>query len=565
MDQVRSKSSLPARQNGADAVVWSLGSARTWLLMVIGAVLAIYLAFLWLGPIVRGDDTTNSFMHLDVWSTALRAGNPLPVWASEHANGFGSPMPFFYHKLFNLVGAIFVLLTADTVTGFRCAVFVFSVVQLTGAYQCARRLELGTLSSIAAAAACLLAPYAINNMVIRGAVAEYSAMALVPWILLLVLDFHLEVHRKWHAFMLFAVLGLLALAHVLIFVAVAGLLLGLSLYWIVTGHRGRLTFALVIGASVLAFAMLFYVPFAYWSVLFCPDQARIFGKSADNLVPVLTLLQPLPRTGLGWPGLALLVAMTAKLRRVKSKSDNPAFALGTIAIFLMLVTTSVAAPLWRLSSLFDFFQFPWRVLAVATPLAIIALFGLMENIEPVQRQRLQIWLLLIALVSDVISINSLKSPPPYSRTIPLAELRHQVPSSTPNPDANGEYFPAAYQNRLRLVEIKAWGEGLDAVLPARRPLVEAHGCEVADMVRPPYFELLRISGVCTQLGRIRVNQFATPFLDSVATDDTGRMIHPDAKAQIIEFTLPPGHWTILVRQRRYDELVRMAWFGKLGI
>lgn len=38
---------------------------------------------------------------------------------------------------------------------------------------------------------------------------------------------------------------------------------------------------------------------------------------------------------------------------------------------------------------------------------------------------------------------------------------------------------------------------------------------------------------------------------------------PVENAQVIEFALPPGHWTITVRQRSYIELVEMAWLAQL--
>jgi hypothetical protein len=38
---------------------------------------------------------------------------------------------------------------------------------------------------------------------------------------------------------------------------------------------------------------------------------------------------------------------------------------------------------------------------------------------------------------------------------------------------------------------------------------------------------------------------------------------PVASAPVIEFGFPAGHWTIMVRQRSYIELVKMTWRAKL--
>jgi hypothetical protein len=78
-----------------------------------------------------------------------------------------------------------------------------------------------------------------------------------------------------------------------------------------------------------------------------------------------------------------------------------------------------------------------------------------------------------------------------------------------------------------------------------------------------HFDKLRVSGVCAHPGRVRINQFSTPFLDSFATNEEGIVVKPIASTLAIEFALPAGHWTIMVRQRSYIELVKMAWRAKL--
>jgi hypothetical protein len=48
---------------------------------------------------VRGDDTFVSFAHLEAWTAALNAGNPLSVSTPPDDNGCGLPMTFFDNKL----------------------------------------------------------------------------------------------------------------------------------------------------------------------------------------------------------------------------------------------------------------------------------------------------------------------------------------------------------------------------------------------------------------------------------------------------------------------------------
>jgi hypothetical protein len=534
----------------------------TLLLGVIGVIAILYLAVVGFGPILSGFDTYTSFSRLDVWIAALKAGDLNSTWTSLDANGYGSPVPFFYHKLFNLLGAASALATGDVVVGFRFAVLIFSSIMFYGVYACAGRLGVDRTGRLVVAAACVLSPYALDNVVARCAVAEYAAMALIPFILAIALDFYTGkagTRTKRHGVTLFILLLLLALAHTLIFVFATGLLLLLALRLIVTSSAGCWSLFAATMAAAALFVVLVYVPFTYWATYFCPAQAGVFGRPVDNIVAYWTLFAPVPKSRSGWPGIALIIALAIQLRQPKQARGSLAFGLGLIALALMLLMTPLSRPLWQLSTQLDFVQFPWRLLALSTPICLVALAGMIERLSLPAKRRVQLGILVVAFVNaaGMLYLYNL-----HFVHIPLAQLRHEAPSTGPGPDAAGEYFPAAFQARLLQLHAPA-----STVLPARRPFLEASDCSYPDIARPAYFDTLQISATCPDRGHLRVNQFATPFLYSIATDDHGMNVQPLANSQIIEFALPAGHWTVLVRTRSYMELVRMAWntrFAKTG-
>ncbi|MGF6754754.1 hypothetical protein [Paraburkholderia sp. GAS42] len=530
--------------------------------MLLGAVavsLVVWVVVVLFSPIVRGADTYVSFSRLYIWTEALRAGDPLSIWTPIDASGFGSPVPFFYHKLFNLVGAALSLATGDVVTGYRFAILTFSSVMFYGVYACAARLGADRTSRLVVATASVFAPYMLTKA-IEGGVAEYSATTLIPLILALLIDVHNGRFGKWQGLSLFVLLLLLAQAHVLVFVIASGVLLMLTLYLIVTSSQsGWPLLAITIGALAVFFATTF-VPFTWWSAYFCPAQAKIFGHISDNLLSVGYIFWRSPRSQFGWPVFALMIGMAFQLRRTDDPRARMIFAFGGAALLVILLMTRLTRPLWHISAQLDFVQFPWRLLSLAIPLCLVVLAGILEQLSPVTKQRVQFGILAFALATAAALLHFYGNE--YA-PIPLEQLRREAPpTSVVGPDAGGEYYPAHYQPQLAAIDILQ--TPATGVLPTQRPLVEASGCRYTDIPRPAYFNTLEIPATCAAGGHVRINQFSTPFLTSSARSADGITLAPVQGSQFVEYELPAGQWTISVRQRSYLDLVLMAWRAKLA-
>lgn len=534
-----------------------------FLATTIGVLLSVYVVTVLFGPIVWGWDTYSSFARLHDATVALRAGDLFPVWTPANANGFGSPVTFFYHKLFSLVGAFFTIATGDAVTGFRLAVLLFSTVMFYGVQACAGRLGADTTSRLVIATASLYAPFALRNLIEGCDVAQYAAMSIIPLILAIVIDLQLGRFRKWQGAVLFVLLSLLILAHVLIFVGVIGLLLLFAFHQVAVSGKGRWPFVVGAGAALLAFVVLVYVPFVFWSVEFCPDQAKIFGAPDRNVMSFQSVFSPFPGSFTGWPLFALLAGMVIQICR--PKSPRIVIAFGMVALVLTLLVTRIGIPFWRASHLLDFVQFPYRLLTIAMPICFVAVAGLIERLPFAAKRRVQLGLLVIALLHAVAATHLYLNTFP---TVALATLRQELPLTGTaaevrvSPDAGGEYFPAAFQSQL--ARIVVWKVSPNTVLPAPRSLVETAGCTYENTPRPTYFNELRVSVVCPTAGHLRVNQFSTPFLYSVATGSEGALVKPVANDQFIDFALPAGQWNVVVKERTYLDLVLMAWRARLS-
>ena len=54
------------------------------------------------------------FQKVEVFRRAFAHGDLLPLWTPLAENGYGSPFPFFYHRLFNSLAGAVALATGST-------------------------------------------------------------------------------------------------------------------------------------------------------------------------------------------------------------------------------------------------------------------------------------------------------------------------------------------------------------------------------------------------------------------------------------------------------------------
>jgi hypothetical protein len=540
--------------------------------LCVGAIGIALLAYVWAiltGPVLRGLDGYVSFSHLYVWIAELRAHEALSTWTPLDGNGYGSPLPFFYHKLFNLVGAVLTIASGSIITGYRLTILVFLATLFAGTFMCARRLGADRISSSAIATASVLAPYVLVKIAL-GTVAEYSASTLIPLVIALVLDARADRFGPGKAVALLAVLLLLELAHVLVAAMTFGVIIPLVVYLCVVKPKAYLALAAT-ALALCAFIGLFLVPFNFWSTEFCPGQAIVAGGIANLLINIREVFRPTPFSGFGWLFFALMAGMALYLfrgRRTTNPNIHVAFVLGCMSFAVVFMMMKFTRPFWLLGGPLGYIQFPWRLLSVATPLCLIALAGLLAQLAPRTRRYAELALIFFALVhAGHLASLALHVTPPYSTepTLSLEEVNREIPPrEVIGPDAGGEYLPASFSKALAHIDVFNTETRISSILPPPRPFIEASGCQYPDLPAPATLHRLQLTVTCTTGGTLRVNQFATSFLDGVATNGSGTMIRPLPNRQFIEFSLPAGQWTVTIRQRGYFELVGLAWRARLA-
>lgn len=348
-------------------------------------------------------DGVACFQKVEIFRRAFADGNLLPLWTPLAENGYGSPFPFFYHRLFNTLAGAIALATGSVTTAVKV---VIPLLLFTGALGMRRALlgmGLGAFHAMGGALLLVFSNYAYTDWVVRGAFGEFTAFMLVPWLTVAALEVMKGNPRAgWR---LGAVLSLIFFAQSTIFVFAFALVLVAFLGALVLSDDRRRVL-LNFGQAALV-VLPATGPFV--------AGIRLFGKDLDldrlrtgmfsvfrNFVPLGEYLYDRiggwtsstagysVEIGRGFNTLALvcLLAAAAGIARrdssmlARARATRPAWllVLGSAVLYFVL-QTPLAAPLYRLAPAIQFIQFPWRLLAFSTTASIFILCLSLDLLE----------------------------------------------------------------------------------------------------------------------------------------------------------------------------------------
>ncbi|MDL2719023.1 MAG: hypothetical protein PT977_14845, partial [Acidobacteriota bacterium] len=339
-------------------------------------------------------DGVACFQRVEIFRRAFAGGNLLPLWTPLAENGYGSPFPFFYHRLFNTLAGAIALATGSVAAAVKIVIPLLLFTGAIGMRRAILAMGLGEFHAMGGALLLVFSNYAYTDWVVRGAFAEFTAFMLVPWLTVAALEVMKGKPRAGWG--LGAVLSLIFFAHSIIFLFAFALVLVAFLGALLLS-KDRRAALLNLGQSALV-VLAVSGPFALgiW----------LFGKNLDmdrfrtGMFSVFRNFAPLggylyDRIG-GWTSstagysveigrgfntlsLVCFAAAVAGLARgrlpaARVRAFLPAWflALGSAACYLVLQTT-LAAPLYRVAPAMQFIQFPWRLLAFSTMASILLL------------------------------------------------------------------------------------------------------------------------------------------------------------------------------------------------
>lgn len=288
----------------------------------------------------------------------LFSGQIPALWSAELNGGQGYPLFHFYAPLMTYLSLLVKTITGSYFVGIKLVLILFSVLSALGMYLLTH--------SLLSATAYLLLPYAAVNLYVRGAYAEYLAMALLPWVFYVWQN--LSTLRRQLTAALITTLFLLS--HNLIPLITFPFLI----VWVLLHHRLRLKILILPLILTLALSAFYLLPLLFERSFV---QADTVAKTTDYTLHFVSPSQ-LWNSTWGYGGstqgledglsfkigkLHLLLALVGTWALVKQKSRLGLFFLVS-ASFSILMTTSYSAFIWQSIPLLPMVQFPWRFLAL---------------------------------------------------------------------------------------------------------------------------------------------------------------------------------------------------------
>lgn len=309
----------------------------------------------------------------------LRHGTSYPRWLSLADGGKGSAFPHFYAPGFYLAAAHLFAAGVPLFESLKAVLLLALAAGAAGAYAWTRQ-RLGPWGGLAAGTLYLFAPYHLLDVYVRGALAEFTALAVLPW---LFLGIDLAARRRGSlgpAVIAVATAGIVSTHNLSAFLVAP--FAAAYLAWAARsgGWRGFVRGALGagVGAGLSAF---------YWLPAIA-DQRHLRGLRAATTSGMyafehhFVLPRQLVDTAWGWGasvagdadgmsfqlGLALLAFAVAGVAAAARRGPQRGFVLcvGLLGTAAVVLTLEVAAPLYRLVPAMPLVQFPWRYLGPAT-------------------------------------------------------------------------------------------------------------------------------------------------------------------------------------------------------
>jgi len=321
----------------------------------------------------------------------------LPIWTSSDLNNFGSPAPLLYHKLFYFVSGLLNLILFSPKEAVELAILFFLCVGAVGIFQYISFVGGSFFAGIIAGISLIVAKYTITDWLIRGALTEFSANMLFPWVIFFYSKSLLE--NKFRSG-LGVFLGLSYLAHsVMAYYEIILIISSLPILWATKKINLSQLFEIKSLLKPVIWFLIFFLPVTIPLLLL----TQYFDLSLYNQVyPASEQFQPIGRyfwdnlwrfgsnfagftVQLDFPTIALLfVSCLFYIINTKQRSRlifTPCLLpLILITLFAFLLQLPLSAFFYNHFPGAAFLQFPWRLLGILTPLLIIISTTLIERV-----------------------------------------------------------------------------------------------------------------------------------------------------------------------------------------
>ena len=386
------------------------------------ALLILLSAFAWApllapGYFLRAHDARHSLIWLSELHQGVESGFLWPRWAPDHAQGYGYPLFTFYAPLAFLIAEVFNLLGAGILGAIKIVWVLATILAGVSMYQLGKRLW-GVGPGFIAGLLYMVAPYHLVNIYVRGAFAEFVALAIYPWVVLTFWDALTRPSARRVALAALS-LGALLLTHSVTIMLLPPLLALLILYWLALAWRREGRPPLRAAVAVLAagalggmLAAIFLLPVLGETSYIVVDQ-WLPAESYNYPQQFLYFFQwfdfqwgygfalPGPNDGMNlsiglWLILLGVAALPLVFRRMEAGKRAMLAGLLAMAAMALFATLAPSRVFWDVIPMIKLVQFPFRFLAPATLFLTLTAAGTLAALSPASRDDLHPLLLVLA-------------------------------------------------------------------------------------------------------------------------------------------------------------------------
>ena len=308
---------------------------------------------------------------------SLKYGGFPSYWNSGLLFEFGYPLFSFYPPMVYLIGSLFVFLGINYLMATKLVFILGFIVGACGIFLLARKIFKYDSVAFVSSVVYSLSPYRAVDVYVRGALAEFFAFSLMPWVIWINICFWEEKSnlRKIRILMLLSFsLAVLILTHNLSALILLFLLFPLNVYYFFTikkNAKSNLFKVFLSGVLTLILTCYYWFPIIIESLIV---RLGSFSRFRYDLnFQTLNQLWDSPWGFLGSnqvDGMSLVLGKTIIVFSIvaliinnlkKTKIRGFINTLAGCAIVLIFFETSYSSFIWERATFLHFLQFPWRL------------------------------------------------------------------------------------------------------------------------------------------------------------------------------------------------------------
>ncbi len=310
-----------------------------------------------------------------------------PRWLPDNYGGYGYPDFVFYQPGFFYSVLAFSFIFGDVIRSFYASIIFFMFAGGVGVYFLLRRIY-GGAGALPGALIFCLTPYMFVNIYVRGDLAEFASMALIPWPLYFLnkLEEKLRNRKDFRIDFAFFSIASGALVYMHPFTAMffyPALLIFSAIFSFNGGKKHFFKTIFLCGCGLFAGAL---ISSPYWlSAALMKDYVNYKAAVSGEMEAHHHLLSPFQLFSLSWGfggsasgveaddmsfqlGFPHFLMACAGLVLSANKKSRVFFVLYICSILPML---SFMSFLWKTLPVLGIIQFPWRILSVIALLQAI--------------------------------------------------------------------------------------------------------------------------------------------------------------------------------------------------